>query len=362
MPSLTAPRDTIALDIGSSSIAAARVTHGRNGPAVARTAVHPLPDGLVSDGTILDAAGLAGHIKRMWKEERLSGRRVRLGLANPQVSVRTLELPMIEDADEMRAAVEFEAGEHMPIPLHEAVLDFQPLIRAEGEPEDRRRVIAVAAPREIVDGLVAAVTDAGLRPVGVDLEAFALLRALLPPADPEPERRSRAAVVVCHVGHRNTNVVVSVDRQCHFVRLVPFAGSQLTAAVAEGVHQEPADAELLKIACGLLGPIPDGWDADKVRDVRRALAFGARPLVDELRRSLDFYRSQPTARPIARIVLAGGTALCAGLDRYVQQALGIRTVVGDPLQNLTDDGRVPPEVAARAAVALGLAMPERDAR
>ena len=160
------------------------------------------------------------------------------------------------------------------------------------------------------------------------------------------------------MGNSHTNVVVSVNRQCEFVRLVPFAGSQLTAAVARGADVSLDEAESLKVACGLLGDIPEGWNADQVRDVRRALAFGARPLVDEVRRSLDFYRSQPTARPIERIVLAGGTALCTGLDRYLQQALSIPVLMGDPLSNIADGGGVGHDMAAYAAVALGLALTE----
>ena len=219
----------------------------------------------------------------------------------------------------------------------------------------------VAAQREMIERLVHTLQGAGLRPAGVDLEAFALMRALLPPATPDPEPDAKAEVV-CHVGNSHTNVVVSVNRQCEFVRLVPFAGSQLTAAIARGTDISMVEAEALKVACGLLGEIPEGWSADKVREVRRALAFGARPLVEEVRRSLDFYRSQPTARPIERIVLAGGTSLCAGLDRYLQQALSIPVLVGDPLSNVADRGGIGPDLAAYADVAIGLALTEEAPR
>ena len=361
MASFGATRDVMALDIGSSSLAAAQVKRGRGGYSVGRTAVRPLPEGLVDDGQVIDPEGVGSQIKRMWRQERLPSGRVRVGVANSQVSVRTVELPRIEDADELRAAVEFEAGELMPIPLHEAILDFQPLPPAENESPDRQRVVVVAAQREMIERLVQTLHHAGLRPAGVDLEAFALLRALLPPAGPAPDPRAKAQVV-CHVGNSHTNVVVSVNRQCEFVRLVPFGGSQLTAAVARGTDLPTNEAEALKVACGLLGDIPEGWSVDQVRDVRRALAFGARPLVDEIRRSLDFYRSQPTAKPIERILLAGGTSLCVGLDRYLQQALGIPVAVGDPLSNIADGRGVGPGVAAQADVALGLALTEEASR
>jgi Tfp pilus assembly PilM family ATPase len=96
--------------------------------------------------------------------------------------------------------------------------------------------------------------------------------------------------------------------------------------------------------------------------VRHALALGTRPLVREISRSLDYYRSQSFARPIGRLVISGGTALCAGIDRYLQQGLGIPVQIGDPRAQLDDAGGLSADVAARAAVALGLALdaPERS--
>jgi type IV pilus assembly protein PilM len=161
--------------------------------------------------------------------------------------------------------------------------------------------------------------------------------------------------VICDVGAEFTNVVIAVGRQAQFTRLVGFAGSELTAAVAERTGLPEEQAEALKVACGLLGDLGEECDMDQVREVRHALALGARPLVEEIRRSLEFYRSQGIARPIERIVLTGGTSGCVGLDRYLQQALGIPVVLGNPLANLAS-GELDSGLAARSAVAIGLAL------
>jgi Tfp pilus assembly PilM family ATPase len=130
----------------------------------------------------------------------------------------------------------------------------------------------------------------------------------------------------------------------------------LTNAVADQTGLSPHEAEALKAACGLLGDVPPGWDQSTVTRVRHALALAVRPLVQEIGRTIDFYRSQEFARPVERLVLSGGTALCVGLDRYVQQALGMEVVIGNPLQNLTKSADLSHDVAARAAVAVGLAL------
>jgi type IV pilus assembly protein PilM len=347
----------VALDIGSSCLAGVELRSTRAATTVAKAGVEPLPQGLVADGEVLQPDVLAQHIKRFWKTYKFSGRKVRLGVANQRVVVRTIEMPAIDDPDARRAAVEFEAAEHIPIPPEQAIVDSHPVLRYEGEDGERERVVIVAAHREMIETLVAAVRRAGLQPVGVDLESFALLRALLPPPGVLDEGApDTAAEAVCHIGAQLTNVIVALERRCQFTRLVSFGGDQLTQAVAERTGLPVPEAEALKVACGLLGEPLEGWDEETVREVRHALALAARPLLVEIRRSLDYYRSQSFARPIGRLVLSGGTALCAGLDRYLQQALGIRVEIGDPFRHLDAHPGTPPEVAARAAVAVGLAL------
>lgn len=339
----------VALDIGSSAIAGAEIKDGRN---LSRAAVEQLPEGLVVDGEVAEPVDLANHIKRFWKDSKFSGRAVRLGVANQRVVVRTIELPALEDPAEMRAMVETEVADHIPIPPDQAIIDFQSVGWIEDEDSGpRQRLIVVAAHKEMIETLVSAVRRAGLRVDGIDLEAFALIRSLVP-ASPGHD----GAQVLCHIGAGATNIIVSVDRTSQFTRLVGLGGVDLTNAVADQTGLSPHEAEALKAACGLLGDVPAGWDQATVTRVRHALALAVRPLVQEIGRTIDFYRSQEFARPVERLVLSGGTALCHGLDRYVQQALGLEVEVGNPLQNLTRAADLSREVATRAAVAVGLAL------
>jgi type IV pilus assembly protein PilM len=339
----------VALDIGSSAIAGAEIKDGRN---LSRAAVEELPEGLVVDGEVAEPVDLANHIKRFWKDAKFSGRAVRLGVANQRVVVRTIEMPALADPDEMRQMVELEAADHIPIPPDQAIIDFQSVGWFEDESGPRQRLVVVAAHREMVDTLVSAVRRAGLRVEGIDLEAFALIRSLVPHSAGERD----GAHVLCHIGAGATNIVVSVDRMSQFTRLVGLGGVDLTNAVADQTGLAAHEAEALKAACGLLGDVPAGWDQATVTRVRHALALAVRPLVQEIGRTIDFYRSQEFARPVERLVLSGGTALCSGLDRYVQQALGLEVEIGNPLQNLTRAADLSHDVATRAAVAVGLAL------
>jgi type IV pilus assembly protein PilM len=353
----------VALDIGSSAIAGVELKTARDRVSLVKAAVEPISPGLVRDGEIVDHDELAAELKRFWRTAKFSGRKVRLGVANQRVVVRTIELPALDDERERRAAVEFEAAEQIPIPPDQTVVDYQPVLRFANDAGERERHVVVAAHRDMVQGLVSMVHEAGLQPVGIDLEAFAILRALLPPPMVIDEGSADTlAQAVCHVGAEVTNMIVAVDRRCHFTRLVGFGGNHLTKAVSDRTGLPTEEAEAVKTACGLIGEPLDGWDPDMVAEVRHALALGARPLVREISRSLDYYRSQSFARPIEKLVISGGTSLCSGLDRYLQQGLGIPVTIGDPRLQLDDASGMSSDIAARAAVALGLALdaPERS--
>ena len=114
---------------------------------------------------------------------------MRIGVANQRTVMRTLELPPLFDRKELDAAVRFQAEDQVPMPLAGAVIDFHPL--------GCRRHARGRAPARVRRGrparhdrtLLAAVRDAGLRPEGVDLSAFALIRSLYPADASEVQRR-----------------------------------------------------------------------------------------------------------------------------------------------------------------------------
>ncbi len=353
----------LSLDIGSSTLAGVelRVAGGRT--RVARTSVAPLPDGLVRDGEIADAEALAGELRRFWRAGRFRGNRVRLGVANRRVLVRMVDLPVTDDDEARRSIAAAAVAEHMPISAGEAVVDSQPVLRYWAGNQARERAMVVVAQRSMIDDLVTTVRSAGLRPVGIDLQAFALLRALLPaPMVIDEGSADAPAQVVVQVGRDLTQVVVAVDRRCHFTRtLDEGAGADLTRAVADRTERSLPEAEAAKRACGFLGPVPDGWDADDVARVRHALAVGARPLLREIERCLDYYRAQDGARAIERVVLCGGGAHAAGFDRYLWQGLGVPVAVGDPRAQVDEPAGVDDHDALDLAVAVGLALDTPEA-
>jgi len=181
---------------------------------VQRAAGAPLPPDTVREGEVIDEHALAETLKEMFHDSRLD-KRVRVGIANQRTVLRTLEMPPIPDGKELATAVRFQAEDQVPMPLDNAVLDYHALGVVETPAGPRMRVIVVAAQRDMVERLLSAVRAAGLRPEGVDLSAFALIRSLHRASEEEEPSR----VLYLNVGGL-TNMAIAEGTVCRFTRVV----------------------------------------------------------------------------------------------------------------------------------------------
>lgn len=353
----TQRRSIVGLDIEPSFLAAAEV-RANGAIAVERAATAPLEPGVMRDGEVTDVSGLAEALKPFFHDNGL-GKRVRLGLANQRIVVRTLDLPRLDDPKELAAAARFQAQEHIPMPLDLAVLDFQPIGLVQTDQGERTRVMLVAARRDMVDRLLEGVRRAGLRPEGVDLSAFAMIRALdSSPVAPEGEDMMRSVLYVSVGGL--TNLAIAERAVCRFTRVAAGGLEGMVAQLAErrGLTLEHARQWLNHV--GLSAPVEQvEGDAEIVREARTVLSDGVRRIAGDLRNSIDYYRAQEAAATVDQAVLTGAAVGVPGFTEQLASDLGMPVAAGVVAE--ARPGAVPPEEAGRLTVAAGLAVEERRA-
>ena len=294
----------VGLKLGASQIAAAQVVN-KGGPKIVRMARMPLERGVVVGGELREPEQLASALKTFFRKNKLPRNCVRLGISNNRIGVRTFEISGISDPKQLANAVRFRAQEALPIPLDEAVLDYRILEDRLGEDGDRVcRVLLVVAHKELVERYVSACRKAGLKLVGIDLEAFALLRAL---SDPTQTPGEDAAVVCVSIGHDRSTLAVSDGRLCEFTRVLAWGGSALDAAVARVLDITPSAAVPIKHALSL-GEEGEaaGLDARHADEARRAMVGELQSFARELVASLRFYQEQPKSLGIVEIMITGG--------------------------------------------------------
>jgi len=343
------PQSVVGLEIEPSHLAAAEV-HVNGRISVEAGAVELLRPGVMRDGEVTDADELATNLREFFSASNL-GKTVRLGVANQRIVVRTLDLPLIEDPKQLASAVRIQAPDHIPMPIDEAVMDFQPLGTVETSAGPRSRVVVAAVRRDMVEGLVDVTRRAGLTLAGIDLSAFAMIRSL------DVEMTPDEAVLYVNVSGL-TNVAVAAGASCLFTRTAPGGIEAVAATLAERGSLTMEHARQWLGHVGLEVPLEEVvGDPEIVLAARTALTEGVHGLADTVRNSLNFYRMQDAAQPVERAVLTGAAVSVPGfaaeLGRQLSLPVSAATVaVAD---------RVSGSDAARLTVAAGLAVTERPA-
>jgi type IV pilus assembly protein PilM len=366
MLSTSKQKSLVGLDLEAGSVAAAEI--GADGSRqVSQVAIAPLAGGAIKEGEVVEPDALSASLRSLFAEHKLS-KNVRLGVANQRVSVRSFRLPLIEDPDELDTAIRFQAQEHLPMPLDQAVLDHRVVARFSNEDGTRgMEVVAVAARRDMVSTLLSAVRSAGLRPVGIDLSAFDTNGAELDPSGAEPAANGAAedgepgqsphvpTALYCNLGDV-TNLAVARGSTCLFTRISPFGVEAVAQRLAERRTLSLEHARQWLVHVGLERPVDEiEGDQEIVSATRDALEEGSSKLADEMRLSLDFYGAQDGVPKVEKIVVAGPGSTIPGLiDRLSSTLSGQPLVAARPtaLAQLGDDA------AARLTISYGLALEE----
>jgi type IV pilus assembly protein PilM len=213
-------------------------------------------------------------------------------------------------------------------------------------------VLLVAAKKDMVNDYTEVIASAGLTPVVVDIDAFAVQNQF----EINYEVPRSETVVLVNIGASVTNINVLANGISTFTRDISIGGGQFTDAVQKALNVSYDEAEALKLGGG-------GKDSDAVvpQEVERVLQTESESIANEIQRSLDFYAATSADAHIARIFLAGGSSKIPALVKTIEGRTGVPVEVMNPFRNIdVGSGKFDPDylqaVAPMAAVSVGLAL------
>jgi type IV pilus assembly protein PilM len=334
-------RDIFGLDIGSSSIKAVQLEGADRDFSLRACAQVPLPPQMISEGVIKDPAGVADAIREAVGRAGIKATEVTIAVSGRELIVKKVQLPKVP-LQELGDAIQLEAEHHIPFAIDEVFLDYQVVGEAGGSME----VLLVAVKKSKVTEYLAVAEEAGLNPVIVDLDGFALENQYeVNTADPGTD-----AIALIDIGASVMKTNVIRGRASLFARDIPFGGHHYTHAIAQRLDISFERAEGAKI-----GRDPSvNWN-----EMVPALETVSRELSLEVQRTFDYFASSAESERIGKIVLSGGGSRLAGLDEFLSSSWGIPVELVHPFQNV----RVGPDMAEDLgtagplyAVAVGLAM------
>jgi len=339
-------RTRIGLDVGSTAVRAAEIS-ASDPPSLVRAAQVPLPPGAVENGEIREPGVVADALKELWRKGGFRGKQVYMGVGNQRVVVREVVLPWLPEK-ELKDSLPYQVQEFIPIPVEEAVLDFDILEEFEHEGGRMLRVLLVAAQRPMVETVVGVAQQAKLEPIGLDLTPFALLRAVGEADGAVFDQVGEEAVV--DVGADITSICVHDHGVPRFVRILPTGGGDVTTAVSRALGVPMEEAEALKIG----GDVESAANAE---DARRVAHGRASSSVDEIRSSLEFYSAQTPGARVTRVLVTGGGSKLEGFTEMLQERLAIPVERGRPFEKVETGSDTTEDAEALLAVAIGLAIP-----
>ena len=362
LSSLFSKETLLGIDIGSSCTKAVQLEPTPRGWELVNAAVMPTPIDAIKEGVVINIVDVSHGIRSMLKDAGMKATGAICAISGSQVIVRQVQFPKMPEAV-LRKSIRYEASKHISASVEDGAVEFE--ILGDVPDENLMNVMLVAAPREMVDSRIKVIESAGLDPLSVDVEAFALIRSLVEFSASDEYLHKTVALIDMGASHTDVNIVSRGEFA--LTRNIPIAGNNFTNAVKSLAGVPVEEAERLKIEMTADTPLDqiNAHDADnRCRQVVQPLLD---ELVREIRRSIHYYQSQfpegSSDALVSKVVLTGGSARMKGIDTYMSHKLSIRTEIADVFnQTAINTSRVPSGFLAEhgpvLAVVTGLALKE----
>ena len=313
----------IGLDIGSSSVKLVELTQSLGGNLrLERYAIEPLPRGAVVDGNIDKIDVVAEAVRRAYRRAECRVKNVAMALPSSAVITKRIALPANLNEEELEVQVESEANQYIPFALDEVSLDFQVLGPVLNSPEEVEVLIA-ASRKEKVEDRLAVVQEAGLKPIVVDVESYAMRAALGRLIGQLPNRGEGQVIAVFYIGANTTGVTVILDGEAVYEREQPFGGQQLTSDIARAYGIPAEEAEAKKRS----GDLPANFEAEVLRPFIETAAT-------EITRALQFFFTSTPFTRVDQLMLCGGSSVLTGLPEALMERAQVPTSVISPFKGM----------------------------
>ncbi len=333
----------LGIDISTAAVKLLELSRAGARYRVESYSVAPLPQDAVVDKNIANVDVIGDVIKTALKRSGSKVKHACVAVSGSAVMNKIISMPASLDELEMEEQIQVEADQYIPYSLDEVRLDFEVQGPSENNPE-KVDVLLAASRKENVDDRVEALKKAGLKAKIVDVEAFATENAFTLLVDQLPDVIEGQTVAIADVGATMSTLNVMHDFRTVYTREQGFGGKQLTEEIQRRYGLSYEEAGLAKKHGGL----PDNYTTDVLNPFMQAL-------VQQIARSLQFFVSSSANRGVDNIVLAGGCASIPGIDKLVEQNLGIPAFVANPFINMALSNKVKPQSLSNDAPAMLLA-------
>ncbi|MCK4621993.1 MAG: type IV pilus assembly protein PilM [Desulfuromonadales bacterium] len=341
-------KDIVGIDVGSSAIKLVRLRESRGNFHLVNIGIMPLAPETIVDSAIMDSTAIVGAIQNLMAGMKVKAKRVATSVSGHSVIIRKIMLPVMTDA-ELEASIQWEAEQYIPFDISEVNIDFQ-IIGPDAKDPSQMNVILVAAKKDFVDDFVAVFIEAGLEPMLMDIDCFAVENMF----DYNYGFVEDEVVALIDLGASATSVNVLKGEASVFTRDIQAGGNLLSEELQKRLGFSREEAERAKLGDRDIANV----DADSIDEV---LTDAIENLVQEVQRSLDFFTATSSEDRVSKVYLTGGVSSSEQVREALETRLGIPAERVNPFRNLTInekefDSEYLNAIGPMFSVATGLAM------
>ncbi len=344
-------KTVVGLDIGSSCVKMIQLKQSKRGYSLQNLGVAPIPPEAIVDGAIMNSPAIVDAIQELMAAQGVKrGREVATSISGHSVIIKKINMPPMSRED-LEDSMQWEAEQYIPFDMSEVNLDVD--ILGTDEETEQMDVLLVAAKKDMINDYTSVITESGLTPVVMDVDAFALQNAF----ELSYGLSQDETVVLVNIGASVISINVVTNGVSAFTRDIATGGNQFTEEIQKQVNVSHDEAEALKLG-GEVGADSDSVVPQEIEDVIQQVAD---PMASEIQRSLDFFTATSPDVGLSQIYLAGGSASVPALFKAIEERSGVPVEILDSFKNIEiDDRKVDPTFIHQAtpmwAVVVGLGL------
>ncbi|MBI5005254.1 MAG: type IV pilus assembly protein PilM [Candidatus Lloydbacteria bacterium] len=339
------------IDISDTSIKFFELPSASNGGKAGRFGEESIPEGFITGGLIQNKTAVQNSISGFQKKYNLSFVRV----AYPEKKSYLVELSLpLQSSQSLRAAVEAQFEEWVPLKREEVIFDFDVVAVLEKEKIVRVQISAVS--KELARSYEMVFKNAGLTPIAFETESQALARAIVP-------KDESKTVLLVDIGKKETTFAIVRNGFARFTASLDIGGETLTRALSDARALPFAKAEETKRAYGVLPSLQN-------KEVAEIILKQFKPVEEKIREYMSYEEGAraPYGKKISveRVIMCGGGSNIPGLTEHLSAALALPVTLANPWANILSFDECIPDMSfgesLRYGTAMGLVMPQSGIR
>ena len=316
----------LTIDITNESITIVEVTPSNKKQSTIHNAIiFETPEDAYEDGVIRDKERIAEAIKSQLSANGITNKNAIFVLTSTKIVNREVLVPFVKE-NKIKGIINANSSEYFPVNNIEDYVVSHSILETVTDEENNKqlRVLAVAAPENIVRSYYDLASLAGLKGVALDYIGNAMLQLI------KTQTTEAMTTMVIQLGSESTVLNIVKGDTLLLQRTVPYGTNVVVNEVmdAKGVDATTA-MTLLQNERLLTVDFDDN-----------AITGAFRYLINNIGRVMDFFTSKNPDKPIDDVFLTGDGALIKGIDGLFKVQLNVSTRVMDTLYNIKFDPKI----------------------